>query len=168
MTNADDAGNDQSEFVRSLKTEAASLSNEELVAGLNGTVDDFHAVSSKIPESAWATTPAADEWSAAQCFQHVTALNIALSKQALYVALSGDNPGYSEDTEFESEREVAGARHREAIASLFAHIEAAGPTDFLEATWSLGALGPLNWREWIVFLRTHTEEHAGQLRNLNL
>jgi hypothetical protein len=39
----------------------------------------------------------------------------------------------------------------------------AASDDFAGITWDHPAFGPMNWRQWMVFISVHTAAHADQL-----
>jgi hypothetical protein len=70
------------------------------------------------------------------------------------------------EPELAADRAVLLARHSEAIESLYAHVREADPSAFLDVKWSHPFFGDLNWREWLLFLRIHTKDHARQLASM--
>ncbi|MDZ7728356.1 MAG: hypothetical protein U5Q44_09305 [Dehalococcoidia bacterium] len=40
----------------------------------------------------------------------------------------------------------------------------ADPSAFLDVTWTHPMFGELNWREWFLFMRIHSKDHARQLQ----
>ena len=47
---------------------------------------------------------------------------------------------------------------------LIAAVLAADPAARLDITWAHGEFGALNWREWLLFARVHTLDHARQVQ----
>ncbi|MGH2608126.1 MAG: DinB family protein, partial [Tepidiformaceae bacterium] len=70
-----------------------------------------------------------------------------------------EEPGLPEDLE------ALLRLHREAINSLYEHVRAA-PEDFASITWDHPFFGPMNWRQWMVFISVHTADHADQLERM--
>jgi hypothetical protein len=46
---------------------------------------------------------------------------------------------------------------------LFARVKAATGDEHLDVMWEHPFFGPLNWREWLLFLRIHDLDHARQI-----
>ena len=47
------------------------------------------------------------------------------------------------------------------------HIRAADPNANLDTKWRHPMFGDLNWREWLLFLRIHAQDHARQLEKMD-
>jgi hypothetical protein len=47
---------------------------------------------------------------------------------------------------------------------LFARVREANGDEHLDVTWEHPMFGPLNWREWLLFLRIHDLDHARQIQ----
>ena len=78
------------------------------------------------------------------------------------MALTGEMPA-REDADLPPEVEPALTKHAEAIDSLYAHVRDADPAAFLDVKWKHPMFGDLNWREWLLFIRIHSKDHARQL-----
>ena len=52
----------------------------------------------------------------------------------------------------------------DARQRLLAAVLAADPAARLDITWAHREFGALNWREWLLFARVHTLDHARQLQ----
>lgn len=107
------------------------------------------------------TRPLDGEWTPLGCLGHIVARSMMRAREVLYVALSGELPP-EEEMVLPSDREGLVARHREAIDSLYAHVRDASD-DFVAFEWSHPAFGAMNWKEWLVFVHVHIDDHASQL-----
>ena len=146
-----------------LKSKAAELSIEEIVAKVEAALARAHAAAEAIPADRFAISPAEGEWSGDECLRHLVEWDVRNAQQVLYVALSGGLPSEAE-IELPDGRERLLSRHREAIDSLFAHVREAAPDAFLDVEWEHPFFGALNWREWLLFLELHNRDHGGQLQ----
>ncbi len=105
--------------------------------------------------------PLDGEWTPRGCLSHIVGRSMLRAREVLYVALSGELPP-EEPVSLPEDRDALIAAHREAIDSLYAHVRDA-TDDYLAFEWSHAAFGPMNWKEWLVFIHVHIADHAGQL-----
>ncbi len=148
-----------------LERRAAELSIPEIVTRVETAAAEVHAAARAIPADAFARAPAPGEWSAEECLAHLVEWQVRNARQVLYVALAGELPE-DEAVQLPRGAEPLIAKHGEALESLFAHVREADPNAFLEVTWEHPFFGPLNWRQWLLFLELHCRDHTGQLRAL--
>lgn len=146
-----------------LKSKAAELSIEEIIAKVEAALEKAHAAAEAVPGHRFVVSPAEGEWSGEECLRHLVEWDVRNAQQILYVALSGELPPEA-DVQLPADRETLLARHREAIDSLFAHVREAAPDAFLGIEWEHPFFGALNWREWLLFLELHNRDHGGQLQ----
>ena len=146
-----------------LKSKAAELSTEEIVAKVEAALGKAHAAAEAIPAERFDVPPSEGEWSGEECLRHLVEWDVRNAQQVLYVALSGEMPPEA-GVELPAGRDALLARHREAIDSLFAHVREAAPDAFLDVMWEHPFFGALNWREWLLFLELHNRDHGGQLQ----
>lgn len=106
------------------------------------------------------------DWTPLSCLAHIVARSMLRAREVLYVALSGELPS-DEPLSLPSDRVGLIATHRESIDSLYVHVRDA-TQEFLAFEWSHQAFGPMNWREWLVFIHVHTDDHASQLEMMAL
>lgn len=145
-----------------LQQQAAQRNILELCDRVQDGVNDLAAAARAVPEAALDVVPAGDEWSPADCLRHAAASNMQVAQQVLYAALEGVLPGGGEP-ELPAGREAILEQHAAAIESLYAHVQAADPDANLDLKWEHQFFGELNWREWLLFLRIHSKDHARQL-----
>lgn len=145
-----------------LQQQASQRTIDELIGRVQEGVDDLAAAARGVPDAALKVIPAGDEWTPMDCLRHAAASNMQVAQQVLFAALEGYLPTDGEP-EVPSDREAVLAAHAEAIDSLYAHVRSADPAANLELKWKHPFFGDLNWREWLLFLRIHSKDHARQL-----
>lgn len=145
-----------------LQAQAAQRTIEELIARVQEAVDDLAMAARGVPQAALNLVPAGDEWTPMDCLRHCAASNMQVAQQVLFAALEGYLPADGEP-EVSTDREAILAAHAEAIDSLYEHVRSADPEANLELKWTHPFFGDLNWREWLLFLRIHSRDHARQL-----
>jgi hypothetical protein len=149
------------ERARAYLRDDCQLPIEEIVV----RIDAAHA---RLAESALELSPADLDravnggWSPREVLSHVVEWTVRASQQVLYIALSGELPPPTDIALPGAAQELL-VRQREALDSLYAHVREADPTAFLEFTWDHPIFGPLNWREWLLFLELHYIDHARQI-----
>lgn len=150
-----------------LQQQAAGRSIEELIARVQEGVDEL-AASARALNPATLDVPAGDAetpgetWSPRQCLEHAAGSNMSVARGVLHVALTGELPP-AEEAPLPLDVEEVLDRHAEAIDSLYDHVREADPAAFLEVKWRHPMFGDLNWREWLLFIRIHSKDHARQL-----
>jgi len=146
---------------RAYLRENSQLPVEEIIARIDGA-------QARLAETTVGLTPeqfaraAEGEWSPHETLSHVVEWTVRASQEVLYVALSGELPPPADITVTGAARELLD-QQREALDSLYAHVREADPTAFLDFTWEHPIFGPLNWREWLLFLELHCIDHARQI-----
>jgi len=154
-----------------LQSQAAQKSIEDLISKVQEGVDELVAAARAIPVAEREAMPQRETWTPMDCLRHAASSNMHVAEQVLYVAHTGElpkpdqppMPGTFEEPALPSTFEGIIARHAEAIDSLYAHVRDAAPDGFLHMRWNHPFFGDLNWREWLLFLRVHCKDHAGQL-----
>ncbi len=146
-----------------VESEAKSRTVEQLIELVEGETERFHAAA-RAAAAATSTPPPGEEWAPADVVRHLVERTMLRAREVLWVALSGEVPA-PEERELPSDLETLLAMHREAIDSLYEHVRAA-PDDFAGITWDHPGFGPMNWRQWMVFISVHTADHAGQLERM--
>ncbi|MEP6871004.1 MAG: DinB family protein [Anaerolineaceae bacterium] len=145
-----------------LQQQAAQRTIDELIARVQEGVDDLATAARGVPDTALNAIPAGDEWTPLDCLRHAMSFNMHVAQQVLFAALEGHLPTDGEP-EVPADRDAVLAAHAEALDSLYIHVRAADPEGNLELTWKHPFFGELNWREWLLFLRIHSRDHARQL-----
>lgn len=149
------------EYVR--KTAAGGL--EDLIALVEADTVRLHAAAMTFSDADLDRALDGD-WTPSGCLAHIVARSTLRAREVLYVALSGELPP-EEPLSLPGDRAGLVAKHREAIDSLYVHVrDATG--DFQAFEWSHPAFGPMNWKEWLVFIHVHIADHASQLAAMAL
>ena len=150
-----------------LQGQAAKLSVHDLIVKVRADSAQLREAALAAEEGDWMAAPAAGEWSANDVLGHVVstcndiyagilgALEAGVRARALPDALRHEQAG-KRPSAWWDELSVA----REA---LFARLETAAGDEHLDAVWAHPFFGDLNWREWLLFLRIHDLDHAGQI-----
>lgn len=117
-----------------------------------------------------AKRPPADEsdsrrWTLLDCLQHILGSNTHIGREVLYVAHTGELPP-EEDDALSDDRDALLNMHQEILDVTYAHVEDAEPDANLDVKWRHPAFGDLNWREWFLFIRIHSRDHAQQLQTM--
>ena len=149
-----------------LQAQAAQRTIDELCGRVQEGVDDLATAARGVPEAALNAIPAGDEWTPMDCLRHAASSNMLVAQQVLFAALEGYLPADGEP-EVPADREAIIAAHAEAIDSLYVHVRSADPEANLELKWQHPFFGDLNWREWLLFLRIHSRDHARQLASMS-
>lgn len=149
-----------------LQVQAREKSTEALVTRVQAGVDELHAAARAVPASRWEVPHEGEEWSPRGCLEHAIKSDAGVARAVLHVALTGEQAPSDEETTVPEDRESAIAQHKETFDSLYAHVLEADPKAFLDVTWEHKFFGQLNWREWLLFLRIHTKDHADQLKKM--
>lgn len=97
------------------------------------------------------------------CLHHAMGSNISVAQEVLYAAHTGELPPAEAD-ELPRDLEQLIAQHDQAMESCAIHVQDADPSAFLTVTWEHPMFGELNWREWFLFMRIHSKDHARQLQ----
>ena len=160
--------NEEQQRVRGyLQTQAAKLSVVELTEKVRSDMDQLHAAAAGVAAERFCDRPAAQEWSANEVMAHVLDGAKSVSGSIVAVLDRGATPGplfdrieKTDDRRTADEWWSALVVEREA---LFQRVKAATGDEHLDVTWQHPFFGPLNWREWLLFLRIHDLDHARQI-----
>ena len=151
-----------------LVTQAARLSIPELVEKLRRDVLPLRAAAARVPADRFGERPAGDEWSAAEVFTHVLEMT-EHGDAAIGAIIAGGRPMAIRDAVSGRVADgLAGAedywRAFEALREPFyARVVKARGDEHLDVTIAHPWFGPLNWREWLLFMRVHDLDHMRQI-----
>jgi hypothetical protein len=151
-----------------LVTQATKLSVPELVDKLRRDALPLRSAAGRVPAGRFDERPADGEWSAAQVFTHVLEMT-EHGDAAIGAIVAGDRPPSVRDAV--SGRAAAGLtgaedywRAFEALREPFyARVLLARGDEHLDVTLAHPTFGPLNWREWLLFMRVHDLDHMRQI-----
>jgi uncharacterized damage-inducible protein DinB len=151
-----------------LASQAMRRTPEQLVEALREAHRQFLAALSAVPDSAFRTLPKQGEWSAADVLAHVRSIAAFDERSIGGVLERGEQAPDVNDV-------LEQAPTRATREQLLADIEAlrerlisvvlqADPQAHLDIVWGHNEFGKMNWREWLLFARVHTLDHARQLQ----
>lgn len=104
-------------------------------------------------------------WTPLDCLQHSVGSNVSVARDILYIAHTGEFPTDDSDP-LPDDVDQLMALHDQAMESVIVHVQDADPDAFLDIQWKHPTFGDLNWREWFLFLRIHSKDHALQLQGM--
>ena len=150
-----------------LASQAMRRTPEQLVEVLREAQQQFLVATNAIPDTTFRTIPKEGEWSAADVLAHVCVIAALDERSICGVIERGEQPKNVEDAlekaPSDSTREQLLAdieRHRN---KLIADVLQADPQAYLDIVWGHNEFGNMNWREWLLFARVHTLDHARQM-----
>lgn len=151
-----------------LQAQAAKLSIPELVEKVRTDQEQVRLAALAVPPARFGQRPAEGEWSANEVMAHVVDGAHRLDESIRAVVDRGATPDRLEDTiRADVPSRSADAWWADLTAArtrLFERLATAGGDEHLEVTWQHPFFGPLNWREWLLFLRIHDLDHARQMQ----
>src|SRR2546426_1024140 len=162
----------RAEEVARIRSYLASQSMRRTPAQLVETLQEAHqqflAAVATVPDTLFRTTPREGEWSAIDVLLHVRTI-AAIDDAAITAVLErGEQPPDIEDTivpaPLETSRTELLADLERFRKQLIAVVLQADPEAHLDITWSHREFGPMHWREWLLFARVHTLDHARQIQ----
>jgi hypothetical protein len=155
-----------------LASQAMRRTPEQLVEALREAHHQFLAATAAIPDNAFRTTPKEGEWSAADVLAHVRAI-AALDERSICGVLERSEQPPDVDDVLEhvptnATREQMLAEIEALRERLIAVVLQADPQAHLDIVWGHNEFGKMNWREWLLFARVHTLDHARQLQAISV
>jgi hypothetical protein len=155
-----------------LITQSAKLTIPELVDKLRQDVLPLRDVAASVPAERFLERPAEGEWSAAEVFTHV--LEMTEHGDAAINAIIAGRPQPATVRDAVSGIARSGLRTAEDYWRTFEELR--GPfyervlgargDEHLDVTIEHPWFGPLNWRQWLLFMRVHDLAHIGQIREI--
>lgn len=147
---------------RWLIEQAAAHDPEALLARVGEALAELRAAAEAIPPQRFDERPPGDAWSPRDCLAHLVEWHMRAGAMVLHVALTGELPPDRVPDLPAGRDELIGELER-AQESLAEHVRAADPAGYVDVRWEHPFFGPLNWREWLLFLRIHARDHSRQL-----
>src|SRR5215831_3130419 len=151
-----------------LASQAMRRTPEQLVETLREAHKQFLAATADVPDETFRTIPREGEWSAADVLAHVCAIAAIDDRSICGVIELGEQPENIDDA---LEQAPAGATREHLLADIERHRERliavvlqADPQAHLDIVWGHNEFGNMNWREWLLFARVHTLDHARQMQ----
>jgi len=153
-----------------LVSQAMRRTLEQLVEALREAHKEFLAATAAVPDDAFHSIPREGEWSAADVLAHVRAIAAFDEQSICGVIEHGEQPMDVDDAleqappDATREQMLADiARHRERLIAV---VLKADPQAHLDIVWGHNEFGKMNWREWLLFARVHTLDHAHQIQSI--
>ena len=162
----------RAEEVARIRSYLASQSMRRTPAQLVETLQEAHqqflGAVAIVPDDLFRTTPLEGEWSAIDVLLHVRII-AAIDESAITAVLErGEKPPDIEDAivpaPLETTRTELLADLVRSRKQLIAVVLQADPESHLDITWSHREFGAMHWREWLLFARVHTLDHARQIQ----
>ena len=151
-----------------LVSQAMRRTPAQLVEALREAHQQFLAAIAAVPDAAFRTTPKEGEWSAADVLAHVRSIAAFDERSICGVLERGEQPANVDDA---LEQAPTHATREQMLADLealrkrlIAVLLQADPQAHLDIVWGHNEFGNMNWREWLLFARVHTLDHARQMQ----
>lgn len=151
-----------------LASQAVRRKPEQLVEALREAHQQLLTAIATIPEAAFRTVPKEGEWSAADVLAHVRSIAAFDEQSICGVIERGEQPPNVDDV---LEQAPTNASREQMLTDIDASREhlivvvlQANPETHLDIVWGHNEFGKMNWREWLLFARVHTLDHARQLQ----
>lgn len=153
-----------------LQAQAAKLSIPELMDKVRADSEQLRAAAEAAMAVDPTRRPSAGDWSVNEVLRHLHESSGRVNAGILAAALDGAQPGAVADR-IERADDVRPPLEwvrllREEREAAFARLEGVRGDEHLEIRWDHPFFGDLNWREWLLFLRLHDLDHAGQVRQI--
>ena len=154
-----------------LASQAMRRTPQQLIETLQEAHHQLLAATATIPDSAFHTTPREGEWSAADVLAHVRTIAALEERSICGVIERGEQPPNVDDA---LEQAPTNATREQLLADidvlrerLMAVVSQADPQAHLDIVWGHNEFGNMNWREWLLFARVHTLDHARQIQAIS-
>lgn len=151
-----------------LASQSLRRTNAQLVETLRQAHQQFLAAVDAVPAGLERATPRDGEWSTIDVLLHMCTIAEFDLLSISAVLERGEKPSDVRDLLTPAPREVTRAgllaeleRFREQLIAL---VLPATPDAHLDITWSHSEFGAMHWREWVLFARVHTLDHARQVQ----
>lgn len=151
-----------------LASQAMRRTSEQLVEALREAQRQFLAAMAAVPDAAFRRVPREGEWSAADVLAHVRSIAAFEERSICGVLERGEQPANVNDA---LERAPTHATREQLLVEiealrerLIAVVLQADPQAHLDIVWGHNEFGNMNWREWLLFARVHTLDHARQMQ----
>jgi uncharacterized damage-inducible protein DinB len=151
-----------------LASQAMRRTPEQLVETLREAHQQFLAATAAVPDAAFRSIPREGEWSAADVLTHVRTIAAYDERSICGVIERGEQPANVDDTlehsPTDATREQLLADIEKLRERLIAVVLQANAEAHLDIVWGHNEFGNMNWREWLLFARVHTLDHARQMQ----
>jgi hypothetical protein len=159
---------DERANVRSyLQAQAAKLSLQDLVRKVEGDSSQLAEAAEAAAAIDQARPPGAGDWSVNDVLSHLHGVCAGVNAGIVAAAEAGLQPDLQRDTLDETDVDRPAGEWVSAIqaerGAMFERVLRLRGDEHLDVTWEHPFFGPLNWREWLLFLRIHDIDHARQI-----
>jgi uncharacterized damage-inducible protein DinB len=151
-----------------LASQAMRRTPEQLVEALREAQQQFLIATAAVPDAAFRKIPREGEWSAADVLAHVCTIAAFDEHSICGVIEHGEQP---KDVDDALEQAPSDATREQLLADIERYRERlidvvlqADPQTHLDIVWGHNEFGKMNWREWLLFARVHTLDHARQMQ----
>ena len=162
----------QSEIARIrgyLVAQASKLSVAELVEKVRRDVQPLREVTAAVRAERFRERPGPEDWSAAEVFTHIFAMNEHGAAAIEGILDTGALPPRIDDELRHEEREElqTAEEYWQAFQArrerLLERVSRAKGDEHPEIKITHPLFGPLSWREWLLFMRVHDLDHMRQI-----
>jgi hypothetical protein len=153
-----------------LQAQAAKLSVAEIMDKVRADSEQLHAAAQAAMAIDASRRPSPEDWSVNEVLRHLQESSARVNAGILAAAFQAQQPGAVADRieatdDVRPPIEWVGLLRREREAT-FARLTVLRGGENLSIRWNHPFFGDLNWREWLLFLRLHDLDHAGQVRQI--
>lgn len=151
-----------------LANQAMRRKPEQIVEALREAHQQLLTATAAVPGAVFRTVPKEGEWSASDVLAHVRRIAAFEERSICGVIERGEQPPDVDDV---IEQAPTNASREQMLADieasrtrLIAVVLRADHDTHLDIVWGHSEFGKMNWREWLLFARVHTLDHARQLQ----
>jgi hypothetical protein len=153
-----------------LQGQAAKLSVAELIEKVRADSRQLAQAADAAASVGQLDRPSPDDWSVNEVMEHLHVSCRRINEGMLGAAFDGRQPGAVADRLLPAKESRAASEWMRLIdqerEDTFARMSTLSGDEHLDITWNHPFFGDLNWREWLLFLRLHDLDHAGQVRGI--
>lgn len=153
-----------------LASQSMRRTPEQIVEALREAHSQFLSALTLVPNIDFRTRPGEGEWSAADVLSHVHSIAAFDERSIRAVIERGEQPADVSDV---IEASPPAATREQILAAiellreqLIATVLRADSQTHLDIVWGHSEFGKMNWREWLLFARVHTLDHARQVQSI--
>ncbi len=155
-----------------LASQAMRRKPEQIVEALREANQQFLIAIDAVSDAAFRTVPKEGEWSAADVLAHVHRIAAFHERSICGVIEHGEQPANVDDVLEQAPMNATRDRMLADIKAfnerLIAVVLQADPQAHLDIVWGHNEFGNMNWREWLLFARVHTLDHARQMQAITV
>lgn len=153
-----------------LVSQAHKLSLQQLVEKVRNDALPLQGAADAVPPQRFFERPTSEQWSAAEVFTHILDMSESGADAIEGIIARGAPPEPARDQRPRGPRvglQTAADYwqvYSERRQRLYERVLAAHGDEHLDMTIEHFLFGPLNWREWLLFMRVHDVDHLRQLQ----